>query len=86
MDEDTLVRCLSGNGGKAGIGLIVLALLFWVMAVLPQQRILQTLQDKVRSMQPTRSDTRNGAVLNDTQALQLFYDFLPQSDSSLLDQ
>ena len=75
------VACL-GTAGKAGIGLIVLALLFWMMAVLPQQRILQTLQDKVGSMQLTRSDTRNGAVLNDNQALQLFYDFLPQSDSS----
>jgi len=75
------VACL-GTAGKAGIGLIVLALLFLIVAVLPQQRILQALQNKVESMQLTRSDARSGAVLNDDQALQVFYDFLPQSDSS----
>ncbi|BBL35019.1 hypothetical protein Nstercoris_01273 [Nitrosomonas stercoris] len=75
------VACL-GIAGKVGVGLIVLALLFWMTAVLPQQQILQALQDKVEGMQLTQSDAIGSIVLDDDQALQLFYDFLPQNGAA----
>lgn len=75
------VACL-GTAGKVGVGLVVLSLIFFVAAILPQRQILQALQDKVQGMQLIRSNVAGQTVLNDNQALQVFYDFLPNSDSS----
>jgi len=73
--------CL-GAIGKMGVGLIVLSLIFLMAAILPQGQILQALQDKVKSMQSAQPGAVERTVLNDSQALQVFYDFLPNSDSS----
>ena len=71
-----------GIVGKAGVGLIVLTMVFVMTAVLPQERALKELENKVEAMQRAQPDTAGRMRLNDSQALQAFYDFLPHSDSS----
>ena len=60
----------------------MLALVFFMAAVMPQQQILEELKDKVQAMRQAQPDSAGQAKLNDNQALQVFYDFLPRSDSS----
>ncbi len=60
----------------------MLALVFFVAAVLPQKQALQELKSRVEAMQQARPDASGRTGLNDNQALQVFYDFLPRSDSS----
>lgn len=71
-----------GTVGKAGAGLAVLALVFFMAAVLPQKQVLQELKSRVEAMQQVQPDASGRTRLNDNQALQVFYDFLPRSDSS----
>lgn len=60
----------------------MLALVFFMAAVMPQQQILEELKDKVQAMRQAQPDSAGQTKLNDNQALQIFYDFLPRSDSS----
>ncbi len=71
-----------GNIGKAGIGLFVLALVFWFTAVVPQKQALKELKTRVKAMQQVQSGAGGQIKLDDNQALQVFYDFFPRSDSS----
>lgn len=71
-----------GAAGRAGAGLLVLTLVFFIAAVMPQKQILEELKDKVEAMQQVQPDSVGQTKLNNNQALQVFYDFLPRSDSS----
>lgn len=76
------VTCL-GTIGKTGAGLLVLTLVFFMAAVLPQQQTLKELKNRVQTVQQQEQpDSVRQAGLSDSQALQVFYDFLPRSDSS----
>lgn len=71
-----------GAVGRVGAGLLVLTLVFFIAAVVPQKEALKELKSKVRAMQQTQPDSAGQMKLNNNQALQVFYDFLPRSDSS----
>lgn len=69
--------------GKIGVGLITLSAVFFWAAVLPQNEDLRKLQEQAASMQQqTQIESAVGAKLDDSQALQVFYDFFPGIDSS----
>lgn len=75
------LACLS-NPGKLGVGMLILALVVVFAAILPQEKIKNTLKQKVRSAQAKQAEFPEQIKLNDDQALQVFYDFFPRSDSS----
>lgn len=69
--------------GKLGLGLLVLSLVFFLAAVLPQNEELRLLIAKAASMhQQTQQTAAESIRLDDNQALQVFYDFFPSIDSS----
>lgn len=69
--------------GKVGLGLLVLSIVFFWAAVLPQKEELDRLKERAVSMQQrTQLDSVERAKLDDRQALQVFYDFFPNLDSS----
>lgn len=61
----------------------MLALVFFIAAVMPRKQALEALENKVETMQQVQPDAAVGQTrLNNNQALQVFYDFLPRNDSS----
>ncbi len=70
------------NIGKIGIGLCVLALVFFFTAIVPQKQALKELKNKVKAMQQVQTGAAGQVKLDNNQALQVFYDFFPRSDSS----
>lgn len=92
MDQSTLARLLVQIRwqasrltliGKIGLGLLMLSLVFLFAAVLPQNEELHKLTEKAASLQQqTRRESAESVRLDDNQALQVFYDFFPNIDSS----
>lgn len=71
------------NPGKIGIGLLVLALIIFFAAVVPQRQAFKSLKDRVKSMHAEQIETGKQVTrLDDSEALRTFYDFFPYSDSS----
>lgn len=64
------------------MGLFVLALVLFFAAILPQKQALKKLKSKVKTMQLVQAGPAGQVKLDDSQALQVFYDFFPRSDSS----
>ena len=75
-----------GTIGKTGLGLLVVAAIFFVAAVLPQDTTLQTLKKQAEKLQAQSQQNQNkaaiGKEISGDQALQIFYDFFPRIDSS----
>lgn len=69
--------------GKIGAGLLMLAFVFFMAAISPQNEELEKLAKKAASLQQqTRLKSGESVRLDDNQALQVFYDFFPSIDSS----
>jgi hypothetical protein len=65
------------------MGLLVLGLVLFFAVVMPQKQVLKALKNKVKTMQLVQAGPAGQEVkLDDSQALQVFYDFFPRSDSS----
>ncbi|SEQ99830.1 hypothetical protein SAMN05421690_100557 [Nitrosomonas sp. Nm51] len=78
--------CL-GNTGKVGVGLLVVAGIFLLGAVLPEKKALEALQARENILKQQIRSGSDGAFvvaqkLTNDQALQKFYDFFPRFDSS----
>lgn len=77
-----------GTIGKIGLGLIVVASIYFFSALLPQESDLQKLKERAEMLQMqeqakhNQSETEGGKKLSGDQALQVFYDFFPRIDSS----
>lgn len=76
-----------GTIGKIGLGLLVVAIVLLITLVLPQETTLQTLKAHVETLQsqplsPSQKASRPTQKIGDNQALQIFYEFFPQIDSS----
>jgi hypothetical protein len=74
-----------GNAGKIGIGLLVVAIIFFLLAVLPQETKLDELKQLVENIQiPVNqlSSDESTRKIGGDQALQIYYDFFPRIDSS----
>ena len=76
-----------GTIGKIGLGLLVIAVVLLFTMVLPQKTTLQTLKSRVETLQAqplseSQKASRPTQKINDNQALQIFYDFFPDIDSS----
>jgi hypothetical protein len=75
--------------GKAGLGLFVVAIIFFIGVVLPQDREIKVLKQRVEAIKNRSSLQMNGREGTDRriggdQALKVFYDFFPRIDSSPL--
>ena len=69
--------------GKIGVGLLVLSTVFFWAAVLPQKEELHKFEEQAASLQQqTQIESVERAKLDDSQSLQVFYDFFPSIDSS----
>ena len=77
-----------GTLGKIGMGLFVVAVIYFFSAVMPQDTALQKLKERAETLQlqanskQTTGDAETGKKLSSDQALQVFYDFFPRIDSS----
>lgn len=77
-----------GIMGKIGLGLIVATGIYFFSAVLPQESVLQKLKQRAETLQmqaqskQSPGDAETGIKMTGDQALQAFYDFFPQIDSS----
>ena len=76
-----------GNAGKIGIGLFVVAGIFFLAVVLPQGTELLNLQERAEILQSKPQQAGDEATLANKkvggdQALQIFYEFFPRIDSS----
>ncbi|MBK7492184.1 MAG: hypothetical protein KBF68_05615 [Nitrosomonas sp.] len=77
-----------GTVGKIGLGLIVVAGIYFFSAVLPQDSDLQKLKERAETLQlqelakQSPGEMESGKKLNSDQALQVFYDYFPRIDSS----
>ena len=76
-----------GTIGKTGLGLLIMAIVLLIAAVLPQDTTLQTLKERAETLQTQPLSTSQKASrptqkIGDDQALQIFYEFFPQIDSS----
>ncbi|MBS0424048.1 MAG: hypothetical protein JSR71_06400 [Proteobacteria bacterium] len=77
-----------GTIGKIGLGLIVVASIYFFSALLPQESDLQKLRERAETLQMqelakhNQNETEGGKKLSSDQALQVFYDFFPRIDSS----
>ncbi|MBS0483913.1 MAG: hypothetical protein JSS06_01650 [Proteobacteria bacterium] len=77
-----------GAAGKTGLGLIVVSMIYFFSALLPQESDLQKLKERVETLrmqeqaQQNPGETDGGKKLSADQALQVFYDFFPRIDSS----
>ncbi len=75
-----------GNVGKIGVGLFVVAAIFFVAAVLPQDTELEELKERAETIQynaqQTPGETETVKKVSGDQALQIFYEFFPRMDSS----
>lgn len=61
-----------GVAGRAGAGLLVLTLVFFIAAVMPQKERLKGLKSKVQAMQQAQPDSAGQTKLSNNQALQVF--------------
>ena len=92
MDRDALNHLLTeirwqtlqlGSIGKLGIGLMVLSIVFFLAAIWPQYDVLDQTQEKAMLLQQqSQTDTTQRIQLDDSQAVQVFYDSFPNVDSS----
>lgn len=78
-----------GVSGRIGLGLFVVAIVFLIGAVLPQDREVELLKQRVetiKSRSPFQIKDKLGSnrKIGGDQALKLFYDFFPRIDSSPL--
>lgn len=77
-----------GALGKIGMGLLVVTVIYFFSAVLPQDSALQKLKERAETLQvqanakQTSGDADMGKKMSSDQALQVFYDFFPRIDSS----
>lgn len=77
-----------GTIGKIGLGLLVVAGIYFFSAVLPQDSDLQKLKERAETLQlqelakQSPGEMESGKKLNSDQALQVFYDYFPRIDSS----
>ena len=76
-----------GLSGKIGIGLFVVATIFFIGTVLPQDREVELLKQRVetiKSRSPFQVEDKLGSnrKIGGDQALKVFYDFFPRIDSS----
>ena len=77
-----------GTAGKIGIGLLVVATIYFFSVVLPLESDLDKLKERAEMLQmqaqskQTPADADSGKKLSGDQALQAFYDFFPRIDSS----
>jgi len=76
-----------GNLGKIGVGLLVVAGIFFLGAVLPEKKTLVELKERAETLK-VQSQTGSYGMpvteqkLTNEQALQAFYEFFPRFDSS----
>jgi len=77
-----------GAAGKTGLGLIVVSMIYFFSALLPQESDLQKLKERAETLrmqeqaQQNPGETDGAKKLSADQALQVFYDFFPRIDSS----
>lgn len=77
-----------GTTGKIGMGLLVVAGIFFVGAVLPERSSLEKLKSRAEILRIQSQDSDSGdkpvaeKKLSNDQALQAFYEFFPRFDSS----
>jgi hypothetical protein len=76
-----------GTIGKIGLGLLIMAIVLLIAAVFPQDTTLQTLKTQAETLQTqplstSQKTSRPTQKIGDDQALQIFYEFFPQIDSS----
>ena len=76
-----------GVTGKIGLGLIVIAIIFFMSTVLPQDRALKALKQRaetIKSQSTLLMQSKYGVdkKISGDQALKIFYDFFPRIDSS----
>jgi hypothetical protein len=76
-----------GTIGKIGLGLLIMAIVLLIAAILPQDTTLQTLKTRAETLQTqplstSQKTSRPTQKIGDDQALQIFYEFFPQIDSS----
>jgi hypothetical protein len=76
-----------GSIGKIGAGLFCVAIVLLIAAVLPQETKMETLKERAQTLQtqtllPSQSASRPKQKIGDNQALQIFYEFFPQIDST----
>src|SRR5690606_1129027 len=78
-----------GTAGKIGVGLCVVAGIFFLGAVLPAKKELKMLEKRAETLQlQAKERLLSGEVsavekqLTNDQALQAFYEFFPRFDSS----
>jgi hypothetical protein len=77
-----------GAAGKTGLGLMVVSMIYFFSALLPQESDLQKLKERAETLrmqeqaQQNPGETDGGKKLSADQALQVFYDFFPRIDSS----
>ncbi|MDP1557405.1 MAG: hypothetical protein Q8K59_07155 [Nitrosomonas sp.] len=74
-----------GTIGKIGVGLLAVAIVFFLAAVLPQDATIQALKERAEIMRvqsPSYQASGPGKKMGDDQALQKFYEFFPRIDSS----
>ena len=77
-----------GNMGKIGVGLVVVAGIFFLGAVLPEKSELEALKERAERLALEAKSGASGSEgvvekkLTNDQALQAFYEFFPSFDSS----
>ncbi|MDH5479707.1 MAG: hypothetical protein OEX11_02995 [Nitrosomonas sp.] len=80
-----------GAVGKIGVGLFVVAGIFFLAAVLPQKTELEALKERANTLQlkpqqaaraAGEAETVTSRKIGGDQALQIFYEFFPRIDSS----
>ncbi len=76
-----------GTIGKIGLGLLIMAIVLLIAAVFPQDTTLQTLKTQAETLQTqplstSQKTSRPTQKIGNDQALQIFYEFFPQIDSS----
>ena len=77
-----------GNMGKIGVGLLVVAAIFFLGAVLPEKNTLKELRGRAETLKIQLQPGKSGdmpvveKILTNDQALQAFYEFFPRFDSS----
>lgn len=76
-----------GNMGKIGVGLFVVAGIFFLGAVLPEKAELEALMERAETLEKQAKSGPGGQrviekKLTNDQALQAFYEFFPRFDSS----
>jgi len=76
-----------GATGKIGLGFTVIAVIFFIGMVLPQDQTLKELKLRAETMNGQSMVQQRGRIgtdrkLSGDQALKIFYDFFPRIDSS----